>query len=76
MVRLKDADGRTAMDKVWVELSIALDIKMGHFQFSKPSRSSRANACEVTSFNYSMTEVAKKCLEDDPTLAKIGERLL
>jgi hypothetical protein len=23
-----------------------------------------------------MTEVAKKCLEDDPTLAKIGERLL
>jgi hypothetical protein len=32
MVRLKDADGRTAMDKVWVELSIALDIKMGHFQ--------------------------------------------
>jgi hypothetical protein len=35
MVRLKDADGRTAMDKVWVELSIALDIKMGHFQTFK-----------------------------------------
>jgi hypothetical protein len=43
---------------------------------SKPSRSSRANPCEVTIFDYSMTEVAKKCLEDDPTLAKIGERLL
>jgi hypothetical protein len=70
MVRLKDVNGRVAMDQGWPGFAIAHEIKIGYFLTFKVLR---GNIYKVTIFDYSMTEVVKKCPQHDPALAMIDE---
>jgi hypothetical protein len=65
MVRLKDVNARVAKDQGWPGFAIAYEIKIGYFLTFKVLSD---NIYKVTIFDYSITEVVKKCPWHDPAL--------
>ena len=68
MVKLQDVSGRICLDQGWSGFAIAHQVKIGYFLTYKMLK---GDMFKVTIFDYTMTEVMKKCLQHDPALAMI-----
>jgi hypothetical protein len=70
MIKVGEVEEKISMDQGWAGFAITHEIKIGYFLTFKALKN---DAYKVTIFDYSMTEIVKKCPEHDHALAMIEE---
>ncbi|KAK1663086.1 hypothetical protein QYE76_051245 [Lolium multiflorum] len=72
MIKVREFDRNISMDQGWASFSITHEIKIGYLLTFKALKK---DAYKVIIFDYSMTEIVKKCSEHDLALAKMEWKL-